>query len=150
MRRAIGLLVVALLFAAAPVVGAKGSKIKLKGVVVGHTVSGRGSFTIVSVRMGSKKVGKLSIGSSSCAGLECNSPGTANLKIGKVKGKATLSLHFKGRGGTACLIGTKGACKPAKYGTGKISNASGNEAIRVNTGNPSKVPKGGHFGVVLG
>jgi hypothetical protein len=143
-------LAAAALLVLVPATSAKPKLIKLKGEVLANGTTVGSGQTVVSLREGSKKVGKLSIGSPSCGGTLCESGGTANLKIGKITGKAQLSLHFKVGGGTKCALGVKGACKPPKYGTGKITRNGVAEAIRVNTGDPSKLPVGGHFGVVLG
>jgi hypothetical protein len=130
----------------------QGQAHQLKGVVVnGKKIVGTSAFSVVSVSHGSKKVGTLMIGRASCGGLLCASGGTANLKVGKIKGTAKLSLRFKGRGGSQCLLGKKGACKPAKFGTGKISKGPKAEAIRVNTGGGTALEKKGtKFAIVLG
>jgi hypothetical protein len=135
---------------AAPAASAKPKKITLKGTVVGHATNKFGvGLTIVSVAQGAKRVGKLEIGAASCAGLICQSGGTANLKVGKITGNASLLLRWTYSGpGAACAIGAP-TCKPSKYGIGKIMQGSTTEAIRVNT---SKIPttNGSSFGIVLG
>ncbi len=155
---------VAVLVAAAAFAPAAGAKVKLTGVVAGQemVVLPNGPFagskqkaTIVSVRKGSKRVGRLVVGSTDCGGNLCQSGGRANLTIGSVKGDALLSLDFRSTGGCFAQLPT---CRPAKFGSGKVYivlKSGGikvgvkSENIRVDVG---KVPttNGSKFGLVLG
>lgn len=143
--------VAAVLLFAVSAAYATGNKIKLTGVVTGtKVVTSSGGVsereTVISVRQASRKVGTLLIGSPSCGGGDCQQSGTANLKIGDVAGKARVNLKWNATG-TGCIIDAP-TCIPAKYGSGKISNASGTETIRVNTAN-LPTTKGSRFGIVL-
>lgn len=132
-----------------PATSAKPGTLKLKGVVVGRTVSKGVPLITVSVREGSKEVGKLHIASADCGGLICQRGGTAKLKVGSIRRKAKLFLRWTYSGpGDACAVGAP-TCKSSKSGTGTITRGSRSEAIRVNT---SRIPttKGSHFGIVLG
>ncbi len=122
----------------------------MTGVVVGQemVVLPNGPFagskqkaTIVSVRKGSKRVGKLVVGSADCGGHLCQAGGRANLTIGAIKGKALLSLSFHSTG-DGCSAGLP-TCHPPKFGSGKVYivlKSGGmkigvkSEPIRVNVG----------------
>jgi hypothetical protein len=124
--------------------GATAKQIKLKGVLTGHKEVGGVQTSIVAVTEGKKKVGKLLVGEGSCtsSGSQCSRTGTANLKVGKIKSKARLRLNWNSHG---CSI--NGCTHPAKYATGKITQGSKAEAIRVNT--PS-IENGQPFTILLG
>lgn len=133
MRR-IGLLVALAALVAAPVASAKRKHLKLTAVVTGQKLESvmgfKSKVTLYSVKQGSKKVGTLTVNPGSCAGNTCPESGTANLKVGKVKGKAKLK--------TTTLFTGCPPCSPPipikfKSNFGKIFNAKhGSEAIRVN------------------
>lgn len=135
MRRFGLLLLVAALGAAPAASGAKRKHLKLAALVTGQRREMIGGFdskvTLYSVKQGSKKVGTLVISPlGGCAGNTCPAQGTANLSVGKVKGKATLKTVTKFTGCVPCSppIPTK-----FKSNTGEIFHAKGgSEAIRVN------------------
>ncbi len=74
-------------------VSAQANQIKLTAVVVAKNDSLPGGATIISLREGSKIVGKFAIGSGPCALNECHEGGSGKLSVGKLKGK--LKLHVK-------------------------------------------------------
>jgi hypothetical protein len=124
--------------------GAKAKQIKLQGVVTGHKIVGGVQTSIVAVSEGKKMVGKLLVGGGSCtpSASLCFRTGTANLKVGKIKGKARLRLNWNSHG---CSIHS--CMHYAQYATGTITQGSKTEAIRVDT--PS-IENGKPFAIVLG
>jgi hypothetical protein len=117
----------------APSASASGHHIKLTGIVIAtkRVKETHIPAAVITVKEGKKKVGSMLAWTLGGAGKDLPFDGTTNLKVGKVRDKATLHVLFTSTG-SGCGFGSP-SCKPAKFGTGTISNRKhGSENIRVN------------------
>jgi hypothetical protein len=132
-----------------PASQAKPEKIKLTGIVTGLVPVSKpeaafGEASAVTLKQGSKKVGKLVAFFEGSAGRQSVFAGTIKLTVGSVRGKHNVRFIFETTG-NYCP-----ACSPPVYGTEpKFGKAElGSEMIVVHgSGIPSTV--GSKFGVVL-